>query len=115
MAIIAFVLSYIFQDPPGDLENSTSANVFEYIYNAVFIICFTASRFKGSPGKMIMGIQVLTIAHERIGIGRSIARFFAYFISSIIFMNGYIMAAFTEDKKALHDIICGTRVVYKEH
>lgn len=114
IAIIGFVLSYIFQDSPGDIDNSTSANIFEFVYSVVFIIYLTASKYKGTPGKLIVGIQVLSIYHEKIGIGRSIGRFFATILSGIIFYIGFIMAGFTEDKKALHDMICGTRVVYRK-
>ncbi|MEH2462295.1 RDD family protein [Nostoc sp.] len=34
-------------------------------------------------------------------------------ISGLILLIGYIMAAFTEKKQALHDIIAGTLVVNK--
>ena len=38
-------------------------------------------------------------------------RFFAKFISAIILFIGYLMAAFTDRKRALHDIIAGTLVI----
>ena len=36
-----------------------------------------------------------------------------YTLASIILLIGYIMAAFTEKKQALHDIIAGTLVLNK--
>jgi uncharacterized RDD family membrane protein YckC len=33
-------------------------------------------------------------------------------ISAFILMIGYIMAAFDSEKRALHDRICETRVIY---
>lgn len=114
IAIVGLGLSFIFQDPPGDLENSVSANIFSLIYSVVCIIYLTASKFKGSPGKIFLGLQVVTVNKEKIGIGRSIGRFFAYILSGLLFLIGYIMAGFTEEKKALHDMICGTRVVYRK-
>jgi uncharacterized RDD family membrane protein YckC len=38
-------------------------------------------------------------------------RYFSKYISAIILFIGYIMAAFTEKKQALHDIIAGTLVL----
>jgi uncharacterized RDD family membrane protein YckC len=32
-------------------------------------------------------------------------------LSAIILMIGYIMAGFDEQKRALHDILCDTRVI----
>ena len=43
---------------------------------------------------------------------RAIGRHFSEWLSSILFI-GYIMAAFDEEKRALHDRICGTRVVFR--
>lgn len=46
-------------------------------------------------------------------LGRAVGRFFAYLLSSITLCIGFVMAAFTERKQALHDIICDTLVVDK--
>ncbi len=50
---------------------------------------------------------------ERLTLGRAVGRFFAYLLSSITLCIGFVMAAFTERKQALHDIICDTLVVDK--
>jgi uncharacterized RDD family membrane protein YckC len=36
-----------------------------------------------------------------------------YIVSGIILLIGYIMAGFDEEKRALHDRVCDTRVIYK--
>ena len=38
-------------------------------------------------------------------------RYFAYLLSSLLLLVGYVMAAFTDRKRALHDMICSTLVV----
>jgi uncharacterized RDD family membrane protein YckC len=43
--------------------------------------------------------------------GRAAGRYFAKMISSMILMIGYIIAGFDSQKRALHDIICDTRVI----
>lgn len=113
MGGIGLLVMIVFEAPSIDFEDSTALDIFMFVYSVIFIVIFTASKLKASPGKLILGIQVLTLDNKQIGIGRSIGRYFAYIISTFTFMVGYIMAGFTKDKKALHDLICGTRVVYK--
>lgn len=45
--------------------------------------------------------------------GRATGRYFGKILSGAILMIGYIMAAFTERKQALHDMMAGTLVVNK--
>lgn len=62
-------------------------------------------------GKMALGLRVVDDRRQRISFLRATGRFFAKFISGIILLIGYIMAAFTDRKRALHDIMAGTLVV----
>ena len=62
-------------------------------------------------GKLILGLRVVDDQGARISFLRATGRFFAKIISGIILLIGYIMAAFTDRKRALHDIIAGTLVV----
>lgn len=64
-----------------------------------------------TPGKMAAGIQVLTATGEPVGIGRALARAVAEYLSGLLFCLGYLVAAFS-DKRALHDYVAGTRVIY---
>jgi uncharacterized RDD family membrane protein YckC len=62
-------------------------------------------------GKMVLGLRVVDDSGQRISFLRATGRFFAKFISGLILLIGYIMAAFTDRKRALHDIMAGTLVV----
>jgi len=42
-----------------------------------------------------------------------VVRFFATMLSQLTLYIGYIIAAFDDEKRSLHDHICDTRVVYK--
>ncbi len=64
-------------------------------------------------GKRLLGIKVVGADGGRIGFGRATARFFCKTISYFIFYIGFIMAAFTNRKRALHDMIVETYVVKK--
>ncbi|MGH2569213.1 MAG: RDD family protein [Bacteroidota bacterium] len=72
-----------------------------------------SSSKQGTLGKMALSIVVTDMNGNRISFGRATGRYFAKFLSSIIFYIGYIMAAFTEKKQALHDMIAGCVVINK--
>lgn len=71
-----------------------------------------SSEKQATLGKMIVGIKVTDENGQRISLGRAAGRFFAKYISGLTLLIGYIMAGFTDKKRALHDMIAGTLVVY---
>lgn len=68
-------------------------------------------KYGATVGKMACGLRVVTPTGGKIGYGVACGRFFAEILSGIIVYIGYIMAAFDEEKRALHDRICNTRVI----
>jgi uncharacterized RDD family membrane protein YckC len=80
----------------------------------LFEAFFTASKFQGTPGKMALGLRVVDSNGGRLSFGHATGRHFAKMISGIICGIGYIVAAFDERKRALHDIMCTTFVVKKQ-
>ncbi|MGN7304529.1 RDD family protein [Bacillus subtilis] len=82
-----------------------------YLFSLFYYSLLTSSNMQAALGKKLMGIIVVNQHGERISFWHSFGRFFAYIPSGILYI-GYIMAAFPS-KLALHDYICGTKVVYK--
>jgi uncharacterized RDD family membrane protein YckC len=76
-------------------------------YEAWFLVNKSAT-----PGKLILGLQVVRTDGRPFTWGAGIGRFFAYFLSSLTLYIGFLMAAWDEEKRALHDRICDTRVVH---
>src|SRR5581483_5377936 len=74
---------------------------------------FMIGRFGATLGKMACRIQVVTADGAPVSYPRALGRYFATWVSSLTCAIGYIIAAFDSEKRALHDHICGTRVVYK--
>lgn len=62
-------------------------------------------------GKMVVGIRVVTVDAAPISLPVSILRWLGYFVSALPLLIGYVMAGVRGDKRALHDLIAGTRVV----
>ncbi len=65
-------------------------------------------------GKRVMGIKVTDDRGRRVGFGRATGRFFGKIISGMIMNIGYMMAGFTGRKQALHDMMAGCCVVFRE-
>jgi uncharacterized RDD family membrane protein YckC len=65
-----------------------------------------------TPGKMALGLRVIRADGGAISPMLALGRHFAMWVSAFILMIGYIMAGFDPEKRALHDRICETRVIY---
>jgi uncharacterized RDD family membrane protein YckC len=71
-------------------------------------------KWGATPGKMACGLKVIRSDGSKISWGRAIGRFFSEQLSAMLLWIGYIMAAIDKtEHKALHDIICDTRVIHK--
>jgi uncharacterized RDD family membrane protein YckC len=79
----------------------------------VFYFTFFHGRWGATVGKMACGLRVVTAEGEPITYMRAFGRFWAFMLSGIILYIGYIMAGFDDEKRALHDRICSTRVIKK--
>jgi uncharacterized RDD family membrane protein YckC len=62
-------------------------------------------------GKMLVGARVVGVTGEPIGYPRALARYLAWFLSALPLLLGFVLAATRPDRRALHDLIAGTRVV----
>lgn len=78
-----------------------------WVYEAAML----SSEWQATVGKKVMQIAVTGLDGGRISFARATGRHFAKYISAFLLMAGYLMAAFTERKQALHDMIAGTLVV----
>jgi uncharacterized RDD family membrane protein YckC len=85
-----------------------SALVFAAVYETLMI-----GRYAATLGKMACGLRVVTSDGGKVSYGRSLGRHFAKHLSSFILGIGYIMAGFDDEKRAMHDRICDTRVIRK--
>lgn len=88
-----------------------------YFSTLIFLVCGTycvlteSSPLQGTLGKRVLGLRVTDLNGRRIRPGRAAGRYLAHILSSMLWMVGFIMAAFTSQRQALHDILAGTLVV----
>lgn len=80
----------------------------------LYFALMESSSKQATLGKMALGIVVVDKSGNRASFGRATGRWLAKSISFLLLLAGYIMAAFTEKKQALHDMMAGCLVVKKE-
>ena len=75
-------------------------------YDVLFVGALGAT-----PGKLALRLRIVRPDGGRVTYGRAFGRYFAKIVSGLILFIGFIMAAFDEERRALHDRICDTRVI----
>ena len=70
-----------------------------------------SSEWQATAGKRVMSIVVTDLDGGRISFARATGRHFAKYLSAFLLGIGFVMAAFTSKKQALHDMIAETLVV----
>ena len=84
--------------------------VVAWLYEAIL----TSSASGATWGKQAMGLRVLRSDGVRLSFGRATARYFSKSLITPLLplFIGYLLAAFTRRKQALHDFIADTVVVW---
>jgi uncharacterized RDD family membrane protein YckC len=73
-----------------------------------------SSHWQGTLGKLALGLKVTDAYGKRLSFLRALARYVSHIVSNLTFGIGYVLNVFTARQQALHDLIAGTLVVYKE-
>jgi uncharacterized RDD family membrane protein YckC len=67
----------------------------------------------GTPGKLMLQLQVLDGEGNRLRRGQSFGRYFAQFLTGFTLGLGYLLPLWDSEKRALHDMVADTRVMKK--
>lgn len=84
------------------------------LISGIYNIWFTAAPSMATPGKRWCKLVVVNANGTPLSLGKSALRWFASGTSWLPFGLGFAMAGFSHEKTAMHDAICGTRVVYRD-
>ncbi|MFO1388231.1 RDD family protein [Cellvibrio sp.] len=79
--------------------------------NWLYYTLMESSTRQATLGKMALGIVVTDNDGRRISFARANGRYWSKILSGFFMCLGYIMAAFTAKKQALHDLIASTLVI----
>ncbi len=101
----------------GALPRSAAASIIATFVAFLFLFIVGYSvwmhgKWGQTLGKMALGMKVVRMDGSPLGYGGAFLRWFGSILSGLILMIGYIMAGLRSDKRALHDLIAGSRVTY---
>jgi uncharacterized RDD family membrane protein YckC len=95
--------------PAAMLVSSASYVILVLSYNTFFL-----GKFGATPGKMACKLKVVTPEGRPISYLTGFARYFGELVSAMVCCIGYLMVCWDPERRALHDRICNTRVVYAQ-
>lgn len=118
LAIMATVIGVDFQDDEdedialaviGIFLGAVALIVVSWLYEALM----TSSRHGATFGKRALGLRIVRADGAPLSFGRATARHFlkAMITPLVPFAIGYLLAAFTNGKRALHDFMADTLVI----
>jgi uncharacterized RDD family membrane protein YckC len=84
--------------------------LFYNLFAVVYLVYFIANSGQ-TPGKMAVGIKVVDVSGNEAGYLRSLFRAIGYYISSALFMAGFLWSLLDRRRQTWHDKIAGTVVV----
>ena len=77
----------------------------------VYAAIFESSSWQATPGKRILSLKIVDYEGNAVGFLRAFGRNVGKIVSTIILWIGFVMAAFTSRKQALHDMMAGCLVI----
>jgi len=88
---------------------ATVSLVVTWLYHALM----ESSEWQATVGKKALNLVVTDMAGRRVSFWRATGRHFAKIVSNMIYPFGHIMAGFTAQKQALHDMIAGCLILHR--
>jgi uncharacterized RDD family membrane protein YckC len=101
------------KDMMGNLFVSAIAGIIGFALQVAYQTWFVG-RFAATPGKMAFGLKVIRADGTRVGYGLAFGRWLGKLVSGMILYIGYFMILFDDERRGLHDRLCGTRVIRAE-
>ena len=111
---------------PSNVNPAFAAVFLSFIvFIFVAVICYEVVMLKhwgATVGKMACGLKIVRSDGRNLGWGVSFGRFFMWnvvtsgipYLNFILMLISGIMAGVDGEKRALHDRVCDTRVIYKQ-
>ena len=113
MVLLGVVISF-FTLGAVVVDGGVSAGLSGVVLSWLYFAGMESSEARASLGKLACGIKVVDYEGRRISFARATGRYFAHILSAFLLMLGYVMAAFTRRKQALHDKLAKTLVLRRK-
>jgi len=95
--------------PAADGGQSPSVILFTLLFTAAYTTVLHTVAGQ-TVGKSLVGVRVVSTDGALLTAGPALLRYLACYISAIPLGFGFLMAGLRRDKRALHDLIAGSRV-----
>jgi uncharacterized RDD family membrane protein YckC len=107
--VIVGVITTMISGVLGTDSHGVVAVVIYWLYYAVQ----ESSGWMGTIGKRLMGLAVQGVDGRQLSFSRASLRWAGRWVSKLVLGLGYVLAAFTDKRQALHDLLAGTVVVQR--
>ena len=88
-----------------------AAQILALFFSWMYFALMESSPLQATLGKLALGIKVTDLAGDRLGFERATWRYFGKFVSALPLLGGFVMAAFSARRQALHDRMAGCLVL----
>ena len=93
----------------GSRVFQAAGGAFQWLFPLVYSVLFHWL-FGQTMGKMILGVRVVAADGGPLTLGMAVGRALGWALSLLALGLGHLVAALRQDKRALHDLLAGTRV-----
>jgi uncharacterized RDD family membrane protein YckC len=109
--VVSFVLSVVLGDEVH-LSDSSLVSSLALLLWAFTYCAFLLAAYGCTLGMALFGIRVVRLDGETIHTRHAVVRVLAFPLSFLIFCFGFVLIVLRRDRRALHDLIAKTAVVY---
>lgn len=90
---------------------SALADLFGLVGSWMYFAFMESSEWQATFGKMALGMRVTDLDGQRVSLRRASVRYYAKILSALLVGAGFLLAAISGRKQALHDKVARTYVV----
>lgn len=97
----------------ADVEDSAAFQAAVVLFTGLFTAAYTTVLHACTGqtlGKLVVGVRVVAVDGGPLPAGAALLRYAAYYVSAAPLGLGFVMAGLRADRRALHDLIAGSRV-----
>lgn len=98
------------ESPDGMMMMNIIIQFVSFLVSLAYLVFFMG-RYGATLGMMALGLKIIVAGGGKVSYTRAAGRYLASFLSAMILGIGYLMIAFDDKKRSLHDRICDTRII----
>ena len=109
--VVGFVLSIVLGDDVRAFEAPLASSLALVLWAFTYCV-YLLSAYSCTLGMALFGIRVVRLDGGTIHIRHAVVRVLAFPLSFLVFCFGFVLIVLRRDRRALHDLVARTSVVY---